>query len=192
MHELSETPTPSASGRNLLDRRRFLERAGTGLSGIALASLLGADGLLAQDGVSRPPPWRPDYSPGAPLAARKPPFRTRACRVLMIFCSGAMSHLDTFDYKPELIRRHGQPIPGGDKLVTFQGAQGNLTRSPYRFRPRGECGKYTSDLLPRLGAEVDRMCFVHSMTARSNTTAPARTRRARAAPRTDSRPSGPG
>ena len=44
----------------------------------------------------------------------------------MIFCSGAVSHLDTFDYKPELIKRHGQPMPGADKLVTFQGEQGNL------------------------------------------------------------------
>ena len=42
----------------------------------------------------------------------------------MIFCAGACSHLDTFDYKPELIARHGEPLPGAEKLVTFQGAQG--------------------------------------------------------------------
>ena len=64
-----------------------------------------------------------------------------AKQVLMIFCSGACSHLDTWDYKPELIKRDGQPMPGFEKLVTFQGPSGNLTISPYEFRPRGECGK---------------------------------------------------
>ena len=47
----------------------------------------------------------------------------------MIFCSGAVSHLDTFDYKPELIKRDGQPLPGDEKLVTFQGENGNLVEA---------------------------------------------------------------
>ena len=50
----------------------------------------------------------------------------------MIFCSGAISHLDTFDYKPELVKRDGEPMPGG-KLVTFQGEQGNLTKPLWEF-----------------------------------------------------------
>jgi hypothetical protein len=90
----------------------------------------------------------------------------------MIFCSGACSQLDTWDYKPELKKRDGQPMPGFEKLVTFQGELGALARSPYEFRPRGEVGKFTSDLLPRLGDLVDEMCFIHSMTARSNTHGP--------------------
>jgi hypothetical protein len=90
----------------------------------------------------------------------------------MIFCSGACSQLDTFDYKPELIKRDGQPLPGFEKLVTFQGPSGNLTRSPYEFRPRGQCGKYVSDLLPNLAELVDEMCFIHSLTAKSNTHGP--------------------
>jgi hypothetical protein len=61
----------------------------------------------------------------APLAARPAPFRAKAKRALVIFCSGACSHLDTWDYKPELIRRHGQPLPGAEGLVTFQGEQGS-------------------------------------------------------------------
>ena len=52
----------------------------------------------------------------------------------MIFCSGACSHLDTWDYKPELIKRHDTPLPGSDKLVTFQGKSGNLVRSPWQFK----------------------------------------------------------
>ena len=83
-----------------------------------------------------------------------------------------MSHVDTFDHKPELIRRHGEPMPGSEELVTFQGENGALTKSPWTFRPRGECGKWTSDLLPRLGELVDEMCFVHSLTSETNTHGP--------------------
>jgi hypothetical protein len=90
----------------------------------------------------------------------------------MIFCSGACSHLDTWDYKPELVRLDGKPMPGDDKLVTFQGEQGNLTKSPYTFRPRGESGKMISDLVGHLGSLADEMCFVHSMTSRTNTHGP--------------------
>src|SRR5439155_7131843 len=74
---------------------------------------------------------------------------------------------------PELIKRDGQPLPGARDLVTFQGANGNLARSPYAFRQRGACGKMTSDLLPLVGACVDDLCFIHSMTARANTHGPA-------------------
>ena len=84
----------------------------------------------------------------------------------MIFCSGACSHVDTWDYKPELIRLHGKPMPGNEKLITFQGAQGALTKSPYPFKPRGQSGKHISDLMPRLGALADEMCFLHAMTSK--------------------------
>lgn len=106
-------------------------------------------------------------------ASRKPHFAPRARRVIQIFCPGGVSHLDTFDYKPELFRRSGQPMPGGDKEVSFQGANGNLMRSPWEFRPAGQSGKRITSMLPHLAAHADRMAFVHSMTARSNTHGPA-------------------
>ena len=90
----------------------------------------------------------------------------------MIFCSGAISQVDTFDYKPELIKRNGMPMPGGEELITFQGQQGNLTRSPWQFRPRGQSGKMVSDLLPQLGGLADEMCFLHSMVGKTNTHGP--------------------
>jgi hypothetical protein len=96
----------------LLDRRTFLAHAGTGLGAIALTSLLTDQKLLADD----------------PLVSKKTHHAAKAKRVLTIFCSGAVSHVDTFDYKPELVQRDGQPLPGGDTLVTFQGAQGNLVK----------------------------------------------------------------
>src|SRR5262245_5053430 len=101
-------PILSHSGRRLLDRRRFLAGAAEGLSGIALASLLSDDGLLANDAS----PLRPEILADRPLAARRPHFTPQARRVLVIFCSGACSHLDTWDYKPELIKWHDKPMPG--------------------------------------------------------------------------------
>ncbi|MCA9055027.1 MAG: DUF1501 domain-containing protein, partial [Planctomycetaceae bacterium] len=150
------------------NRRRLLIDTANGLAGIALASLLHEEGLSAKG----PTPLRPVIDPGRPFAARDSHFPPRAKNVLMIFCSGACSQIDTFDYKPELIQRHGQPMPGAEGLVTFQGAQGNLTKSPWEFKPRGECGKMISDLVPQLGALVDEMCFIHSLTGKTNTHGP--------------------
>jgi hypothetical protein len=154
----------------LLERRSFLSHAATGLSGVALAHLLAREGRVSADESKGP--LRPAINPARPHAAREPHFAAKAKNVLVIFCSGAISHLDTWDYKPELVKRHGQPMPGQDKLVTFQGENGALAKSPYGFRPRGECGKMTSDLLPQLGALCDEMCFLHGMTSRTNTHGP--------------------
>ncbi len=168
----------SYAGRRLLDRRGFLAQTATGLSGIALAHLLARDGALGAASAPTAPaadsrgPFRPAIDPAHPFAARRSPLPAPAKNVLVIFCSGACSSIDTFDYKPELIRRHDQPMPGSAGLVTFQGANGNLIKSPYTFRPRGQSGKMTSDLLPRLGELADEMCFIHSLTSQTNTHGP--------------------
>lgn len=154
----------SVAGRGLLDRRHFLADAANGLSGIALLALL--------DDAQANGPIRPAIRPDAPTAARPAHFEPKAKRVLNIFCSGACSHLDTWDFKPELIKRDGQPMPG-DKLVTFQGENGNLVKSPYAFKPRGQSGKYVSDLIPHLAELADEMCFIHSMTAKASSHGPA-------------------
>jgi hypothetical protein len=159
----------SHAGRWLLNRRDFLAYGGTGLGGIALISLLAEQQLL---GAAKTP-LRPRWSAEHPLAPRPAQFEAKAKQALVIFCSGALSHLESWDYKPELIRRHGQPMPGGDKLITFQGEQGNLTRPLWDFRPRGQSGKMISDLLPNLAGLADELCFIHSMTAKSNTHGPA-------------------
>ena len=159
----------SNAGRWLLNRRDFLRYGGTGLSGIALLSLLAEQKLLASDKV----PIRPQWSPEHPNAPRAPHFAAKAKNVLVIFCSGACAHLESWDYKPELIKRHGEPMPGMDKLITFQGENGNLTKPHWEFKPRGQTGKMISDLLPNLAELADDLCFIHSMTARSNTHGPA-------------------
>jgi hypothetical protein len=149
----------------MLDRRRFLSLSSAGLGGVAFASLLHAD--------EKRGPLRPVIDPAHPLAPRPAHFAPRAKRVLMIFCSGALSHVDSFDWKPELVRRHDTPLPGSQGLVTFQGENGNLVKPLWEFKPRGQSGKMVSDLLPNLAELADEMCFIHSMTARSNTHGPA-------------------
>jgi hypothetical protein len=139
------------SCKHWLDRREFLGGIADGLKGVALAVLLGEQRLTA---------------------ARQPHFPGKAKRVIQIFCPGAVSQIDTFDYKPDLEKRHGQPLPGEEKFVSFQGANGNLMRSPWSFRRRGQSGKFVTELLPHLGELVDDMAFIHSMTARSNTHGP--------------------
>ncbi|MFT5240630.1 MAG: hypothetical protein ACI9X0_001606 [Kiritimatiellia bacterium] len=152
----------------LLSRRHFLGNTARGLSGIALASLLQQDKLLA--GTKEP--FRPEIDPSKPFSSRTPHHLPAAKKVLVIFCAGACSQLDTFDYKPELITRHGQPLPGAENLKTFQGEQGMLTKSPWTFRPRGKSGKMVSDLVPQLGELADDMCFIHSLTSKTNTHGP--------------------
>lgn len=150
----------SPAGLSLLDRRKFLAQMASGMGGVALGSLLAEEGLLAADVSANP------------LAPKPPQFPVKAKRVVHIFCTGAVSHLDTFDYKPELVKRDGQPMPGADKLITFQGENGNLARSLWEFKPRGKSGKMMSDLLPHLAECADDLCFIHSLTSKTNTHGP--------------------
>jgi hypothetical protein len=153
---------------SFLNRRNFLSHSATGLGSIALASLLEEQRLLADETA----PIRPQINPGQPFAARDSHHAAAAKNVLVIFCSGACSQIDTFDYKPELIKQHGKPMPGAEELVTFQGQQGMLTKSPWQFKPHGESGKMVSDLVPQLGDLADDMCFLHSLTGKTNTHGP--------------------
>lgn len=154
----------SPAGRHLLDRRSFLGQSGTALGSIALANLLGRDGLLAVQS--------PVIDPARPFAPRPAHFPAKAKNVVMIFCAGAVSQLETWDYKPELIKRHDQPLAGGP-AVTFQGPAGNLARPQYEFRPRGQTGKWVSDMIPYLAGLTDEIAFIHSLTSNSNTHGPA-------------------
>src|SRR3954468_18824622 len=142
---------------HLLSRRGLLARVPTALAGVGLLSLLGDDAAAA-DG----------WQPGRGLTHH--PAKVK--RVLQIFCPGAASHLDLWDHKPALEERHGKPLPGEEGVVTFQGKNGNLMRSPWPFRPAGSSGKMVSTLLPHLAAHADDIAFVHSMTSQTNTHGP--------------------
>ena len=153
----------SSAGRHWLDRRSFLAHTATGLGAIALTNLLHQDKLLAAPGVT--------IDPVNPHRARPPHYPAKAKKVLVIFCAGACSQLETWDYKPELIKHDGQPLAGGP-AVTFQGPSGNLARPQYEFRPYGQTGKMVSDMVPHLARLVDDFAFVHSLTSKSNTHGP--------------------
>ncbi len=157
------SPNLSNSGRQFLNRRDFLGGAATGLSSIALLDLLAGDRLLAS---------QPLIDPARPFAARPGHYSAKAKNVLVIFCAGAVSQLETWDYKPELIKFDGQPLKGGP-AVTFQGPAGDLARPQYKFRQRGQTGKWVSDLIPHLAELTDDIAFIHSLTSTSNTHGPA-------------------
>jgi hypothetical protein len=141
---------------NHLSRRDFLWQLGGGLGGVALADLLTRTGVASASAS----PIAPHYAP-------------RAKRVIQLFMSGGASQVDTFDYKPELIKRHGDPFDTGEKLELFQSDPGTFFKSPWDWRQYGECGKWVSDLCPHLATCVDDMAFIHSMVATSNVHGPA-------------------
>lgn len=157
---LTMTPT-------LLNRRSFLWRSGGGLGGIALAHLLGTEGLLAGEaaGGTLPKP-RTDLNGGLH-------HRARAKRVVQMFMSGAASQCDTFDYKPLLIKKHGDAFDPGGKVELFQSTPGAVMKSPWKWRQYGESGKWVSDLLPNLAACVDDIAFLPAMVSKSNVHGPA-------------------
>ncbi len=154
----------SMHGRALLNRREFLRQSGMTMGAIGLAHLLAQDKLLAADEitVSGKTPIRPKIDPDNPYLPRAPHYYAEAQQILIIYCPGAVSHLDTFDYKPELERFHGQKPPGVP-AVTFEGPSGNIAKPFWEFRPRGKSGKMVSDLLPHMGGLVDDVSFVHSL-----------------------------
>jgi hypothetical protein len=147
----------------LLPRRHFLESAAGGMGGIALAWMLGRDGALALPGAA----------PGPGPASRPPHHPPKARRIIQIFCCGGVSHLDTFDHKPELSRLHGKTLEGKGENLGFFGQPGKVMKSPYEFRRHGQSGAWVSSLLPHLSGCVDDLCFIHSMVAKSNNHTPA-------------------
>src|SRR4051812_7282445 len=152
-----------AESRLAIDRREFLWRFGGGLGGIALVHLLGQNGLLADTIAASP---NVDLNGGLH-------HRAKAKRVIQLFMSGAASQVDTFDYKPELIKRRGQKFDPGGKVELFQSDPGSVMASPWGWKQYGQCGKWISDLVPNLAQCVDDMAFIHSMVSKSNVHGPA-------------------
>lgn len=134
-------------------RREFLWETCCGFGAAALASLLNADGIQA----------------GAvnPLAPRPALLPAKAKSVIFLFMYGGPSHIDTFDYKPDMVGMDGRTVDvktfgrGGHK------SQGRIVEPRWKFRQYGQCGKWVSDLFPHLSTCVDEVAFLHSMTAES-------------------------
>lgn len=100
-------------------------------------------------------------------------FKPRAKAVIWLFMTGAPSQVDTWDYKPELQKRHGQPLPGSDSKTGFFTTSGTILKSPFDWKQHGESGTWVSSIFPHLSRHVDKMAFIHSMYLKANNHAPA-------------------
>ena len=140
-------PTP-------LSRRDLLAQAACGFGSVALAGLLGP-GLLGQ---------RVHAANVNPLAPQPPPLPARASSVIFLYMDGGVSHVDSFDPKPELDRRNGQPFPLEADKTQFNN-NGNVLASPWKFRQYGQSGTPVSDLFPQIAQHVDKLAVLRSMTS---------------------------
>lgn len=136
-------------------RRRFLQQAAGGFGGIALASML-ADEARSSDQLAQ-------QSSNDPLAPKPPHFPAKAKRVIFLFMTGGVSHVESFDPKPKLFADHNKTIT----VDNFQGKLGQFNmwlKGPiWKFSPAGKCGTEVSDLFPHLRNIVDDLCVIRSM-----------------------------
>ena len=130
-----------------LPRRELLKRIACGFGSTAAMAMLATEARAAS----------PD-----PLAPQPSHFPPRAKRVIFLFLHGGLSHVDSFDCKPELNRRSGQKVPIKKPAFEFSDT-GNLLGSPWKFRPYGESGLEVSDLFPNIGSVIDDVCIVNSI-----------------------------
>ncbi len=153
---------------NRLNRRTFLAENGLSLGRIALASLLvGSHGSLASAAPARR---------AKPLRARPPHFAPKAKRVIHLFMAGAPSQLDLFDYKPELARLEGKPLPPeviGGQRYAFIRQDAAVLGPRYKFARHGRSGAELSEMLPHLAKVVDEICLIRSMRTDQFNHAPA-------------------
>lgn len=126
-----------------VSRRSILRSAGAGFGYFALASLLGQQAARAlSNGIA-----------AGPLAPKAPHFTPKAKRIIFVFMEGAMSGVDTFEYKPELQANGGKGGPGG----------GTLTASKFAFKQYGQTGTWFSELLPNIATHADKLCWLRGL-----------------------------
>lgn len=125
-------------------RRTLLQSAGTGFGYLALAGLLGDTALKANAA---------EANAINPLGPKQPNFQPRAKRIIYLFMEGAMSNVDTFEYKPQLQKGDGKPGPGG----------GTLNASKFQFKQYGESGSWFSELMPNIATHADELCWLRGL-----------------------------
>ena len=137
----------------LVTRRWFFQECGVGLGAIALGQLLGKNAVAAQASTN-------------PLSPRRPHYAARAKRVIFLFMAGAPSHLELFDYKPQLAKFDGT-LPPPDLIKGYRAAfinpSSKLLGPKFKFAKHGKCAAELSELLPQLATVVDDIAIVKSM-----------------------------
>ncbi len=129
------------SGR--VSRRQALKSASGGFGYLALAGLMGQSAARSAAATN----------PAGPLAPRPPHFRTKAKRIIFLFMEGAMSQMDTWEYKSKLQEEDGKVGPGGGVLVG----------SKFKFAQHGQTGTWVSELFPNMAKQVDKLCFIRGL-----------------------------
>jgi hypothetical protein len=154
-----------------VSRREFLWRVGGGLGGVALAHLLERQGLLAANGEPDPA-FTNAGMPG--MLSNGPHHPARAKRVIQLFMNGGASQMDLFDYKPELLKRHGQKFdPGtGERVEAATSEPGRVLKPGFEFKQHGQCGRWVSSLFPNLATCVDDLAFLLAMVSTTNVHGP--------------------
>ncbi len=146
MNHLPHNPHPIA-------RRWFLRDCALGLGTLAVADLLRQQGYAVDEPID-------------PLAPKKPPFAAKAKRVIYLFMAGAPSHLEMFDYKPQLAKFDGQ-LPPPKFIEGYRAAfitpNSKFLGPKFKFAKQGKCGAEISELLPHLATVVDDIAIVKSM-----------------------------
>ena len=159
MHSIPHYFAPASPAYT--NRREFLTRCGGGFGLLALSGLLNQECFAAEE-------------QGNPLAPKHSHFPAKAKSVIWLFMNGGPSHVDTWDFKPELEKRDGQELKGFDKNTGFFVDQvGPLMKSPFKFARHGESGAWVSDIFPHMARHVDKMAFLHSCWTDSNNHSPA-------------------
>lgn len=138
---------------NLPTRRELLKTSAVGFGYLALRALLDQEAGAAEPSSAAPPD---------PLLPKSPHFPARAKRIVFLFMKGGPSHVDTFDPKPMLDRYNGKEPPFELPKITFA-KQGNLLKSPWKFKQYGQSGLPVSDLFPHLAQHVDDLCMLRSV-----------------------------
>ncbi|MDA0834994.1 MAG: DUF1501 domain-containing protein [Planctomycetota bacterium] len=138
-------------------RRHFLAQQGLGVGSLALMWLLKQEGALAEPG--KPALERPTYD----LLPKTPHREPQAQAMISLFMQGGPSHLDLFDPKPELVKRHMTNFEGEIKYDNAAESSAKLFAPQWKFSPRGECGMELSDLLPGLSEVADEITLIRSM-----------------------------
>jgi hypothetical protein len=134
----------------MFTRREFLSRLGGGFGGLALAQLFVTDGW-AFPGMHHP---------------------AKARRIIQLFMNGGASPMDTYDYKPEITRLHGQMLGPKEKPEGFTGEVGAVMKSPFEFKQHGQSGRWVSSVFPHQAKWVDEMAFLMAMTTKTNVHGP--------------------
>ena len=145
----------------MVSRRAWLKSASCGFGSLACSALAHWDAQAAET--------------NHPLTPVEPHFPATAKNVIFLYMHGGASHIDTFDYRPELEKQKDKNLPDSVNTARNQFNQGLTTilPSPWKFRQYGESGAWASELFPYVGKIADELCFIKSMYSNNNAHTPA-------------------